>query len=807
MAKGLIHGRSGAGIKWGGPILYFNGYASHARKCLIPLDESGVSLAIDPYGIDKSFAAQLSQDELNRWRRLMGCPVERGIYVCFALPTLLDGTDVFAHARKHNPGFDAYVGISTFETDRIPSLWAQACNGMDEVWVPSTFNVEAFRRSGVDPERIHVLPTGIDTVALDPARAQPMEIGKGRRFAFLSVFQWSKRKGWDVLLKAYLSAFTSEDDVCLVLRTYPHLVKIPPIRDRIDSFLRRQGHDPGHTPPIVLIEDFVSEERMPSLYAAADAFVLPTRGEGFGLPLMEAMAMGLPVIATRWSGHLDFMNDENSYLVDVENLAPMDPEQMAESSFYTPDQRWAEPSVSHAAALMRHVYENREEARRRGQAARAYLQRHWQPKRTAEWIAKRAEVLLRSVRTGQRPSKASLGHFPTVPGQRAGHSSPASALVWQAPILDPGDDACEARQLIQRIHASWSVRIEPSGRISDVFAKGMDPAERDGFLRLMDTRCAPPYLRLSHGPPWMLQRDPKAAVHIGRTTLDTLGMSGEWIERCKGMDELWVPSLFNREMMHEAGVNAPVVVIPPGVDCDWFHPEAVPFQVPRRRGFAFLSIFEWIPRNGWDLLLEAWARAFKPQEDVCLILRSHDPRLPPSAHLQLEMERRVASFLRSRLRSTESDLAPVIVLSHVLSQHDMPRLYAAADAFVLPSRGEGRGLRFLEAMACGLPVIGTRWGGQLAFMSEESSYLIDIERLAPAVPDPGHPPCIGQLWSIPSVDHLTSLLRRVFEDTREAQARGRRARLEMTSRWTWEHSSQAVLGRLYEIKNALRFSS
>ena len=59
---------------------------------------------------------------------------------------------------------------------------------------------------------------------------------------------------------------------------------------------------------------------MPALYRAADCFVLPTRGEGFGRPLLEAMAAGVPVIATRWGGHTDFLDDQHAYLVEVEAL-------------------------------------------------------------------------------------------------------------------------------------------------------------------------------------------------------------------------------------------------------------------------------------------------------------------------------------------------------------------------------------------------------------------------------------------------------------------------------------------------------
>lgn len=382
------------GVKWGGAILYFNGYASHARKNILALDRRGIPVAIDPFGMDREFATKLAPEELDCWRRLMNQQIQRGVYICQALPALFDGTSVYAHARLNNPGFDAYVGVTTFETNRIPEIWVESCNQMDEIWVPSRFNRETFAAAGVIPDRLHVYPTAINTDELDPHRVAPMRIKKRRGFAFLSVFQWTKRKGWDVLLKAYLNAFSSREDVCLILRSYPYINQKPTIRERIDFFLQQQGRTLDDSPPILTIDEFVPEHLMPSLYAAADAFVLPTRGEGFGLPFMEAMAMELPVIATRWSGHLDFMNDDNSYLIDVQRMNPIDETQAKESSFYTPDHLWAEPSVDHTAQLMRQVYDNRDQSRVIGRKARQDVQQNWNMQRTANWMLHRIGWLM-----------------------------------------------------------------------------------------------------------------------------------------------------------------------------------------------------------------------------------------------------------------------------------------------------------------------------------------------------------------------------------------------------------------------------
>jgi tetratricopeptide (TPR) repeat protein len=108
---------------------------------------------------------------------------------------------------------------------------------------------------------------------------------------------------------------------------------------------------------------------------------------------MEAMASGVPVIATRWSGHLDVVSDDTGWLIDVDAIVPVDEAQAARSPFYRTSQRWAQPSTSHTAALMRHAFEHPEEVGRKGVAARESMISTWFPERTARWVRERLQVL------------------------------------------------------------------------------------------------------------------------------------------------------------------------------------------------------------------------------------------------------------------------------------------------------------------------------------------------------------------------------------------------------------------------------
>jgi glycosyltransferase involved in cell wall biosynthesis len=255
---------------------------------------------------------------------------------------------------------------------------------MDEVWVPSRFCMESFVASGVKPEKLRVIPHGVDTARFG-LQVQPLQIEGARRFVFLSVFDWIKRKGWDVLLRAYLSEFEVREDVCLVLR----IARLNPAE--LSEFVSRECGG-GPRPALLVIPFSLPQELMPNLYAAANAFVLASRGEGWGLPYGEAMAMGLPTIATEWGGHLDFMNETNSYLVETDGMVPMDEETRAVLQV-EPGLQWAEPSVDSLRQIMRRVFERPAEAKAKGEAARSTMaaQATWEKAALRVW--ERAEAL------------------------------------------------------------------------------------------------------------------------------------------------------------------------------------------------------------------------------------------------------------------------------------------------------------------------------------------------------------------------------------------------------------------------------
>lgn len=258
------------------------------------------------------------------------------------------------------------VARALSETDAIGAENAERCNGFDEVWVPSEFYRGVYARHGVAADKLRVVPEPVSDLLLGmsrsrcrqeplPAALEPLFSPGRRPFVFLSVFKWEERKNWRGLIAAFVEQFVLRNatmpaaqarPVALFIKTFDWWGANPEMD--IGWFLEeRFSVAVARSMPswLRVSTDTLSEQGMADLYCHANAFALPSHGEGWGLPLAEAMAMGLPTIGTRWGGPLAFMNDANSFLVNA-HLKPSGAEGMG---------NWAWPEQDHLKLLMAEV--------------------------------------------------------------------------------------------------------------------------------------------------------------------------------------------------------------------------------------------------------------------------------------------------------------------------------------------------------------------------------------------------------------------------------------------------------------------
>lgn len=266
-----------------------------------------------------------------------------------------------------------------FETDRLPSGWNLRLNQMDQVWVPTEFAKTIFIAGGVLPRKLRVLGEPVDTDFFNTNNVQkPMTFpGSKDTFVFLSIFKWEERKGWDVLLEAYFSEFNSEDDVLLVILTNAYHSDGTDFEEIASKHVRKQQRGKKNTElgdasrlPKVHFQPTVNQDQLPALYKAADVFVLPSRGEGWGRPHVEAMSMSLPIIATNWSGPTEYMTESNSYPLSTNGLKAV-----KEGAFK--GHLWANPSTNHLRELLRFTSQHRADVKRKGLQARKDMEEQY----------------------------------------------------------------------------------------------------------------------------------------------------------------------------------------------------------------------------------------------------------------------------------------------------------------------------------------------------------------------------------------------------------------------------------------------
>lgn len=260
--------------------------------------------------------------------------------------TLVHGTNAFKNSGKYK------IAFTTTEVSGIPDNWVKALNEMDEVWSTSEFAKQAFLNSGVE-RPIYVIGEGVDPAYFHPA-IKPFDYFPKDKFVFLTNFAWGRRKGVDVLMEAFQKEFSRKDNAVLIIKTlgsyHGHNIR--------KEFVTLK--DPRSDAEVLLWHADLEKFELGRMYTGADCFVWPSRGEGYGLPAIEALSCGVPVIASNWSSHLEFLVHKGAPLNGVLLIdGKVEPYDKGDSIFY-PGFNWFNPSVESLQTQMRMIYDNKE---------------------------------------------------------------------------------------------------------------------------------------------------------------------------------------------------------------------------------------------------------------------------------------------------------------------------------------------------------------------------------------------------------------------------------------------------------------
>ncbi len=354
-------------------ILNFpGGYAQTARKILPNLDMKGVKVIYRyAYGSGTPFPLNEPNQMNDYYLNVLASRDDRKAKVSVVYAQ----GDVFFKASKGKK-----VGFTMLEVDGFPKEWVRQANEMDEIWVPSQFNLEGFLNSGLK-KQIYKIPLGVDTNYFNP---YIKSVPNTSEFVFLSVFEWGERKNPWTLLSTFNQTFSSKEPVRLVAK----INNRDPSIKVLEEIRKLRLRDSGGRIYFIFNRNFPYYQ-MPLLYRSCDCYVSASRGEGWDMPLMEAMACGKPVIAPLWGGVTEYLNEQVGYPVKVKGTVPA----VAKCPYYK-GFNWADPDSEHLSFLLREVYENREEAARKGANAAKLVAHKYSVEKTVDRIIARLQALL-----------------------------------------------------------------------------------------------------------------------------------------------------------------------------------------------------------------------------------------------------------------------------------------------------------------------------------------------------------------------------------------------------------------------------
>ena len=358
------------GVNVFGPFAASSGLGTAARALLRALRSTGVPLDIHAFDVTRA--------------KPRITPAERARPPVYRLNLILANADQMARLTALYPaGYfdDAYnIAVWAWELAAFRPDWFAAFAPVDEIWTNSEFEMQSI--GAVSPVPLCKIPLPVEVIWSDPARGREAFAIPQDRFVFMVAFDvgsTSARKNPKMVVDAFREAFAGDENVFLVIKFHSTSVE-PAITRQLTQSLRGADN-------VLVISDLLSDADMGLLRAACDCFVSAHRSEGFGLNIAEFMALGKPVIATAYSGNMEFFDDTVGYPIAYKLT-----EVKEQAGPYMPFYVWAEPDRKDLVAQFQRVYEDQPAAWARGKAAARRIRDNLSPARIGMEIRRRMHV-------------------------------------------------------------------------------------------------------------------------------------------------------------------------------------------------------------------------------------------------------------------------------------------------------------------------------------------------------------------------------------------------------------------------------
>lgn len=326
-------------IKYCGPFTDPTGYGEANRNILLSLISAGIDVVTQPI---KFTTTDFEDCKATRLANEHSKKIEP--YKVKILHVTPDVYPLYIEQGKY------HIGHLFWETDRLPSSWVKACNMMDEIWTGSKTTEEAIRVSGVTVP-VKVFPQPVNVVM--PA-VKPYPLPNFQGFVFYSVIDWKERKNPRKLLEAYWREFKGEQNVTMLIKTGSGdytAAQSQQILEEARIWKNAMGFK--DTPRTMLYTKRLDIEGMHRFHETGTCFVSAHRGEGWGLPQVEALLHNNPVISTAYGGVHDWMKGRHYKPVSY-RLVPIT---QTFNKYYEEGMHWAEADEASLRERMRYMFD------------------------------------------------------------------------------------------------------------------------------------------------------------------------------------------------------------------------------------------------------------------------------------------------------------------------------------------------------------------------------------------------------------------------------------------------------------------
>lgn len=475
----------------------------------------------------------------------------------------------------------------------------------------------------------------------------------------------------------------------------------------------------------------VTDASLSAIYQRADVYVSMSEHEGFGMPLIEAMAHDVPVIAYNSSNIAATMGEGGILL--------------------------AEKDHQKTAALIKVLSEEPKFRRRILLGQRRNLQRfeHETLRNALAGFLEGAGVEVK-----RRP-QSKRRNSPEIRLEGPFDSSYSLALVNREFARALHQQGVDVALHASEGHGDYTpdpVFLAADAEVNGLWMRGQEDPAANVLLRDM----YPPRVSGMRAP----------VNGLSNFAWEESGFPAAYVDAFnRSLTHITVLSQYVKKVLSDNGVRVPVTVSGAGAD----HLLGIPHQAfcgdLGPEGFRFLHVSSCFPRKGADVLLEAFGRAFTQADRVSLIIKTF-----PNIHNDIAVQ--IDAF-RNRFPAA----APVILINEEISEGEVADLYQRCDALAAPSRGEGFGLPIAEAMLFGKPVITTAHGGQMDFCTGENAWLVDYHFTYAQT----HMDLFNSVWAEPDADDLALKLREVHGAPKEEhQRRAAAGKQSLLTKWRWQ---------------------